>query len=424
MGDLYVAILTWAVFAVLPALVAGAAIVSARKRREALRGAAARLGFRYEPGDFFSASGTVKGEAGPFRVGVTNGADNEGSGTRIDVYGVDPAITLGIRSGEGVQLGDPLFDASVSGPARKVLALMNRSAREKLAGLRVQVERGRLRYQASSRIWDSGKIADMVGRLVDVAKCLVLPPGGEEHAIAGNAIADPAGAVRQRNMRFLVERVPGSPETLRAAVAVQGDADPELRLLAATVLDEDRALEILRGIVKDGGAPGSIRVAALEKLNALRDPLLLGVASAAAASADAGLARVAARTLVSLGDSASEPALIALLAHESAEVRMEAADGLARTGTVLAVEPLLQLTKGAPASTALKEAARAAIHAIQSRLGEVEAGRLSLAAQDEHDGALSLASEGGEVSVAPADEAATGPNARVERARGAAKGRG
>ena len=98
----------------------------------------------------------------------------------------------------------------------------------------------------------------------------------------------------------------------------------------------------------------------------------------------------------------SEQTLLRLLAREAAEVRAAAARALGQVGTVRAVEPLLALTEGLLASPSVKQAAREAVASIQSRLGDAEAGRLSLAAPAEREGALSLSGDeppGGELSL-------------------------
>jgi hypothetical protein len=99
----------------------------------------------------------------------------------------------------------------------------------------------------------------------------------------------------------------------------------------------------------------------------------------------------------------SELALLQLLADEEAEVQTAAAEALGAVGSVAAVEPLLPLTKGFGRGS-LRQAARGAIASIQSRLGDVEAGRLSLA-EEELSGSVTLVDEqaaiGGEVTLAP-----------------------
>jgi hypothetical protein len=76
-------------------------------------------------------------------------------------------------------------------------------------------------------------------------------------------------------------------------------------------------------------------------------------------------------------------------------------------GSVRAVEPLLGLTRGLGRAS-LRQSARGAITQIQTRLGDVEAGRLSLA-DNSLEGAVELASTSAAVRVGDvslADEAA------------------
>jgi HEAT repeat protein len=108
-----------------------------------------------------------------------------------------------------------------------------------------------------------------------------------------------------------------------------------------------------------------------------------------------------ANELGSLDAARAEATLIELLSHPAHGVRRAAAISPGAVGTVRAVEPLLPLTKGITTNDALKIAARHSIRRIQSRLGEAADGQLSLMTQDEQTGALSLSTDGGELSVTP-----------------------
>jgi HEAT repeat protein len=111
-----------------------------------------------------------------------------------------------------------------------------------------------------------------------------------------------------------------------------------------------------------------------------------------------------AAVVAQLDDPRCEAALVRWLAHEAEAVRIAAARALGEVGTVAAVEPLLPHTKGLLTDADLKRAAREAIDKIQGRLGDVEAGRLSLSEVQQRDGALSLSDdEAGKLSMA-ADE--------------------
>ena len=90
-----------------------------------------------------------------------------------------------------------------------------------------------------------------------------------------------------------------------------------------------------------------------------------------------------------IDDPDTEDALIELLDDSPDRVRAAAIETLSRIGTVKAVEPLYELSK----QRGFKRPARVAIDSIQSRLGDVEAGRLSLAPNVDTDGALSLAGD-------------------------------
>jgi PBS lyase HEAT-like repeat len=111
-----------------------------------------------------------------------------------------------------------------------------------------------------------------------------------------------------------------------------------------------------------------------------------------------------------------------LLADPSADVQRASAEALGSVGSVAAVEPLLRASEGL-ARGPLRHAARGAIARIQSRLGHVEAGCLSLV--DDHDlagalaiadgasahGALSLAEEVAEPASSRDHRQARGPTA-------------
>jgi hypothetical protein len=83
------------------------------------------------------------------------------------------------------------------------------------------------------------------------------------------------------------------------------------------------------------------------------------------------------------------------------------AKALGNVGTIAAVEPLLSCIETWKDAEA-KSLARAAVASIQARLGEVEAGRLTLAAPSPQDGALSLSGDEGRLSL-PESATATPP---------------
>jgi len=87
------------------------------------------------------------------------------------------------------------------------------------------------------------------------------------------------------------------------------------------------------------------------------------------------------------------------------------------------VAPLLEHGKGLLTNGELKAACRAAVDRIQGRLGDADAGRLTLAEPADHAGGLSLPSAEGKLSVAPVspvasdDGGAVAPPADRERVK-------
>lgn len=102
------------------------------------------------------------------------------------------------------------------------------------------------------------------------------------------------------------------------------------------------------------------------------------LAALMASARDEDAARFA-TALGRLADPRVEDDLLRLLGRDAEAVQCAAAVALGRPGSVRAVEPLLPLTEAL---------LRAAVAAIQARLGDAEAGRLSLV--DDPRGKLSL----------------------------------
>jgi hypothetical protein len=224
-----------------------------------------------------------------------------------------------------------------------------------------------------------------------------------------------------------------------ASRAALGHPDAALRVASATALG-DEAAGALVAVARDRTVAEEVRVRAVQQLasrcsraatvqrlddllasEAVSLPMavLTAVAvalgelkhadsvprlAALAPPADARLGLALARVLGDLGDASVELALLTLLAMDDDAVRTAAARALGRVGTVAAVELLLPHSKGLLTDGDVKRAARDAIAAIQSRLGDVEAGRLALADGTADAGGLSLAQQPGQLSVTP-DEA-------------------
>jgi HEAT repeat protein len=289
--------------------------------------------------------------------------------------------------------------------------------------------------QASNKSSNAEWLTQMLQFLAQLAELLSVPPDVLTERLMLNAMTDPCPGVRLRNLRFLIDPDTRAtlPVLMSTARALVTDANAPVRLLAARQLGEE-GHPALAAIALDAHQPATVRVEALQALGLARAsklesllPQLLGanppelVCAAlsiiaarrlsalaesvvqCAASQHEAVRAGAARALLTLPTQHSEQALIRLLADSSSEVKLISAESLGAIGSVAAVEPLLGLANSFGRAQ-VRQAARGAIGRIQSRLGDVEVGCLSLA--DEHGltGALSVADEaaaqvGGEVSL-------------------------
>lgn len=327
------------------------------------------------------------------------------------------------------RIGDAEFDRFVQLPQldEYVCAALSHEARTLLLQLLRQggeVREGVLWLvdQAGSD-HDQGWLEQQLDALALLGAELSVLPSTLHRRLALNARTDPSPGVRLTNLRFLSRPSQHtSAELLRnTARALLGDPDVDVRSLAACQLGAE-GFPALRAIANDRSLDAAPRVTALEALGQADAPGLLpllgellsqpgspellvavltGVAtlqlgslrdavltcsksphdSVRAAAARTLGKLVAAPVLLTPADSraAMEQRLWQLLADPSDEVQLASAEALGEVGSVRAVEPLLELTRGLLGRGALRQAARAAITQIQSRLGNVDAGRVSLA---------------------------------------------
>jgi hypothetical protein len=98
-----------------------------------------------------------------------------------------------------------------------------------------------------------------------------------------------------------------------------------------------------------------------------------------------------------IGGAAAEPFLVDLLKARGEECPISVFKALGRVGSWVALDPLLEITKGFSMSPSVIEAGTA-IGFIRARLGPVEQGALSVSSLDEADGGISLSGAGGELS--------------------------
>ncbi|MEY4546906.1 MAG: hypothetical protein RL685_3101 [Pseudomonadota bacterium] len=325
-------------------------------------------------------------------------------------------------------LGDPDFDQKVQLSALDAYtcAALSQRARARMLTLlpwQGRIQQGQVRCQtnwAREQQQQQGPSLEVLHSAVALAQLLSVPPDALHQRLAQNALEDAEPAVRLQNLRFLVAAETHTPPELLASTARALLRDVySVRLLAAQQLGV-QGHAALRGLAADGNARLDQRQAAVHSLgqgatpdlaglHALLDsppsPELLLAALAAVPTTGAPLVdsvlgctqssyeavRVAAaQALGVLAQPQTEPALLRLLADDSAEVQQASAEALGALGSVAAVHPLLPLADSL-LRPQLRQAARGAIGRIQSRLGTVEAGRVSLAEPHELAGAVDLA---------------------------------
>lgn len=280
------------------------------------------------------------------------------------------------------------------------------------------------------RLW----LIERTERIARFAKHLGVTPDTLAARLAHNAVHDSQPDVRIRNLQFLlapetaapVELVKTTARTLLTdqrhivrfhaarALGVEGHAalralttDPHaevaLRARAVSELHEQDAAGIAELVASFLiPSPRELVCAALAVVAARRLSAHVERVIALFAGAETPVRVAAARTLGALESPAIEPYLLRLCADEEAEVQIAAAESLAIIGGVDAVEPLVTLTQGFGGG-AVRQAVRSAIARIQSRLGDVEGGRVSLAEDDELAGAVALIDgelAGGELTLA------------------------
>lgn len=362
--------------------------------------------------------------------------------TLLTIRGEDTWTMVQRFVGSGdVLVHDDDFDQRVhiQGDPAQIVSLLNADVRRLLIAFvenhEGSLEAGELCLEIEGIVNNALQLESAVDAIRTLATALDVPPWEVEERLSHNATHEVLARVRGRNFSLLVERAPRSELTLSAARKLLDDQDPGLRVAAARVLRDDASFEAMARLVRSSkrtelreealsllleqwsyeqcapvvaaalrtGRP-SLRIIALEAKVTNRDRSHADLVARCAGMDDEALAETAARALGLLGDASHEPALTALLTHRSDAVKLAATRSLGRLGTVAAVEPLLPLTTGLRTAGFLKEAARDAIRRIQARVGRVDAGRLTLVDEHEAAGGLSVASEGGELSIAAESE--------------------
>jgi hypothetical protein len=328
--------------------------------------------------------------------------------------------------------------ASVEGDPAVALAVLTSGARERLVELLPRADSvvcsdGSVRLRSSRPPRSKSRVIDYVLTALEIASQLSFEQDIAER-LAANCATEPFGRVRMQILRVLDECFGPSDVVRAAAQGCLGERSPRNRWTAIQILGpSEPALDAAEELVLDATADSDLRGEAFRWLSSNADAARLREVKLACLSGPDDALRTealrevmgwddrppfgdihdalpmrdheSAKWLAALlpSDPASEPLFIRLLEWPHADVRLTAARWLARLGTRAAVEPLMACTSQFP-RRALREAAADAIRTIQSRLGAVDAGRVSLVEVDASGGTggLSLSADSGALSTAGA----------------------
>ena len=355
-----------------------------------------------------------------------------------------------------LEVGDPAFDdvAYLQGAPALVRAIFDQETR-RLAGrllngqllvegrletktlkVRVSVSDGCLRLDIPARLLDDTTrwLPAVLPSIVEVGRRLRRPDDLAAR-IAENTRSEKVRGVRLANLRTLTTDYPRHAATREALLASLYDESPSVKLHAAIALGPEgrNALVdlassdspdtvVARAITALGADfPGELAIERLRRASeaghsatALACIEAVGRAGSASgiealagalASAADEVAVAAARTLAATAGDAAEPPLVAALEHESAVVRVAAAEGLGAVGSPRSVVSLRNAASAHTFDGALRRAARQAIAEIKSRVTGASPGQLSLAADE--PGRVSLVDEDqrGRVSLDSGEDA-------------------
>jgi len=255
---------------------------------------------------------------------------------------------------------------------------------------RWSIEDGVLRFQWALPWEDTPEqAADFLKNVVDGYRHLFRPGSAVEHLIH-NLDADKDARVRLRNLELLLQQPPevAITEAVRRATR---DPDPTVRLTAAEQLS-DEVFDVLSEIALNHP---QLSARAVRSLGKLGSPSVASVLVKVLESDPPPLSetlRAAAEALEAAPSPAAIPALVTALETADESVRIAVIRAIGASGGVSEVALLHPMTE-AGNSSGIRRAALAAIRSIQSRLGDVEKGWLSVSAASADEGALSL-SEG------------------------------
>jgi hypothetical protein len=339
----------------------------------------------------------VEADAGPLQVILTSSAAQEirGGGSVI-VSGVAPELA----TAASFEPGDPL--PRIGGPPLLRAALFDALTRRLVAGLldsRIERADGNVEaFKCTVRIatgvlWvthESALTPDALSAVLEIARRLTVPPALELTA-ADVLRRETEAPCRLNALKALLAEAPDHPATFEATRACLGDPAPEVRVEAALARREGR--EVLRELARSPDAPDHVSARAVAALQAeLRSAALAEVLRTALARRRP---RAAIACIEALGTRGSDdsPLLVQALGYGDSRVVLAAAGALARVGaTADVVVALREAETRHAANRAVRNAARAAVGAVQARLEGAEAGQLSVTGDGA--GRLALADDG------------------------------
>jgi hypothetical protein len=387
--------------------------------------AAAELGFLVSP-DEDEIRGTVRGVAVSAKW-VTRGKSSDTNIT-VDSGGTIPrTLALGpesilsklrIAAGRGdVFTGDQAFDRAIRvlGDETMAVAWLDDGTRRMFqaqAGS-LEVQNGVLTIERSGAL-GGPSLVEAVGSTVQLAERLTLRKDDVPGRLQLKVGHEPPAAAR-RALELLQLRFPDHPAAREAIQTALTSPVPELRLAAACYLGEQGLVHV-RELVVSKAVPVDLRLEGLVHygLAAPVPEALVLIDRVGGPLAEAELPAEVAERLANVHDAAREPVLLRLLARApqsaSMSVLIAAVRGLGRIGAATAVEPLLAY-RDAERNGEVRRAAQHAIAQIQARLGDAEAGRLSVAALTAMGGRLTVAdpAPAGGISLATESSATTTP---------------
>ena len=350
----------------------------------------------------------VEADAGSLQVVLTSSAAQEiGGGGSVIVSGVAPGLT----TAASFRRGDPL--PRIGGPPLLRAALFDALTRRLVAGLlgsRIERTDGNVEgFKCTVRIatgvlWvthEAPLTPDALSAVLEIARRLTVPPALELTA-AEVLRRETEVPCRLNALKALIAEAPDHPATYEATRACLGDPAPEVRVEAALARREGR--EVLRELAASPDPPDHVSARAVAALQAELMSATLAEVLRTALARRRPLAAIACIEALGTRGPDDSPLLVQAIGYGASRVALAAVGALGRVGaTADVVVALREAETRYAADHAVRNAARAAVAAVQARLEGAAAGQLSVTGDDA--GRLALADDaGGRVALSPSVE--------------------